>query len=104
MSDDPRPAAAETAALNARGAEMRRLWAEGIAGSATIHRVRDTGTRLAGNVVLDLELEVSVTGRERYTTTLSVPIGGTDTTPYAAGARYDVRVDPHDRDNLAFAG
>lgn len=42
---------------------MRRLWAEGISGTARITAVADTGERLAGNVVLRLELVVTHDGR-----------------------------------------
>lgn len=94
----------EAVALNRLGAEMRRLWAEGLAGSATIEAVRDTGERLAGNAVVDVDLVVLVDGRAPYATTLRTPIGGTDVTPYRPGVRYNVKVDPQDPANLTFAG
>lgn len=94
----------EAVTLNRMGAEMRRLWAEGLAGSATIQGVRDTGARLAGNAVVDIDLIVHVEGREPYATTLRTPIGGTDVGPYRAGARYNVKVDPQDPHKLTFAG
>lgn len=89
--------------LNLAGAEMRRLWAEGLPGSATITAVRDTGRRLAGNSVLELDLLVTLDGGAPYRTTVRLPIGGTDLAPYAAGARYNVRVDPQDHGRLTFA-
>jgi hypothetical protein len=89
--------------LNAAGAEMRRLWAEGVPGSATIAAMRDTGRRLAGNSVLELDLVVTLVGRTPYTTTVRLPIGGTELGPYGAGARYNVKVDPQDRDRLTFS-
>jgi hypothetical protein len=94
----------DAATLNRLGAEMRRLWAEGVAGRATIQRAHDTGERLAGNAVLDLELLVLVAGHEPYAARLRTPIGGTDVTPYGPGAQYNVKVDPHDPHNLTFAG
>lgn len=89
--------------LNAAGAEMRRLWAEGLPGSATIDAVRDTGRRLAGNSVLALDLVVTLDGGAPYRTTVRLPIGGTDLGPYRPGARYNVRVDPQDRSRLTFS-
>jgi hypothetical protein len=93
----------DAAILNAAGAEMRRLWAEGVPGSATIAAMRDTGRRLAGNSVLELDLVVSLVGRAPYTTTVRLPIGGTELGPYGAGARYNVKVDPEDHDRLTFS-
>jgi hypothetical protein len=93
----------EAATLNAMGAEMRRLWAVGVAGRATITGVQDTGRRLAGNTVLDLDLLVSVPHHAPYHTTLRVPIGGSDLTPYGPGAQYNVKVDPLDPHRVAFS-
>ncbi|MCW3041170.1 MAG: hypothetical protein JWM31_3075 [Solirubrobacterales bacterium] len=94
---------AEAASLNARGAEMRRLWAEGLPGRATITAVRDTGERLAGNTVVELELDVELEAGDPYPATLRIPIAGTDVTPYRPGSRYNVRVDPQDRGKLTFS-
>jgi hypothetical protein len=93
----------EAAVLNAMGAEMRRLWAVGVAGRATITGVRDTQQRLAGNVVLDLDLLVRVGDRSPYATRLRVPIAGRDRAPYAPGAQYNVKVDPQDPHRVAFS-
>jgi len=90
-------------ALNAAGAEMRRLWAEGIRGSAVITAASDTGERLAGNTVLELGLDVTIEGRAPYATTLRMPIAGADVTPYAAGRRYTVKVDPQEPHKLTFS-
>jgi hypothetical protein len=95
---------AEARTLNATGAEMRRLWAEGRSGTAVISTMADTGERLAGNAVLQLQLVVTPDRGEPYETTLRMPIGGDDLTPYAAGRRYAVKIDVHDRDKLTFAG
>lgn len=85
------------------GTEMRRLWADGLPGIATIIDTRDTGERLSGNTVLDLELSVARDGVEPYEATLRLPVVGDDTSPYAAGAEYNVRVDPQDRNRLTFS-
>jgi len=93
----------DTDRINAHGREIRRLLIEGVAGRAVITDARDTGERLAGNAVLDLDLLVTLDGVEPYSTTLRTPIAGSDVSPYAAGSEYSVRVDPADRTNLAFA-
>lgn len=93
----------DAARINAHGREIRRLLVEGVQGRAVITCARDTGERLAGNVVLDLDLVVTIDGLRPYETTLRTPIAGADVEPYAAGHVYGVRVDPADRTNLAFA-
>jgi hypothetical protein len=93
----------DTDRINAHGREIRRLLVEGVAGRAVITAARDTGERLAGNLILDLDLLVIVDGLTPYETTLRTPIAGSDTAPYEAGIEYGVRVDPADRTNLAFA-
>jgi hypothetical protein len=89
--------------LNATGAERRRLWAEGVTASAVITTASDTGERLAGNVVLELGLRVTVVGRAPYAVTLRVPIAGSDTSPYDPGRRYAVKIDRHDPHKLTFS-
>jgi hypothetical protein len=94
---------ADANTLNASGAEMRRLWAEGLDGSAVIRGFQDTGERLAGNAVLDLDMVVTVAGGEPYEVTHRMTIAGTDTSAYGAGSEYAVKVDPENRANLTFA-
>jgi hypothetical protein len=97
------PVVTDAERINAHGRETRRLLVEGVAGRAVITGVRDTGERLAGNVVLDVDLLVTMDGVAPYATTLRTPIAGADVSPYAAGREYGVRVDPADRTNLTFA-
>lgn len=103
VGEMPAGTAQDAATLNATGAEMRRLWAEGLDGDATIRDFTDTGERLAGNTVLDLDLIVTVAGGEPYATTLRMTIAGGDTSAYLPGSQYAVKVDPVDRTNLTFA-
>jgi hypothetical protein len=95
--------AADAAALNASGAEMRRLWAEGLDGTGVIKDARDTGERLAGNAVLDLDLVVTVAGGEPYQVTHRMTIAGTDTSGYQPGSEYALKIDPENRENVTFA-
>jgi hypothetical protein len=90
-------------AMNASGAEMRRLWAEGLDGTAVIKDFRDSGERLAGNTVLDLDMVVTVAGGEPYAVTHRMTIAGSDTSAYGPGSEYAVKVDPEDRQKLTFA-
>ena len=94
---------ADANAINASGAEMRRLWAEGLDGSAVLKGFTDTGERLAGNTVLDLQMVVTIAGGEPYEVTHRMTIAGSDTSAYEAGSEYAVKVDPENRQNLTFA-
>ncbi len=94
---------ADANAINAGGAEMRRLWAEGLDGTAILKGFTDTGERLAGNTVLDLQMVVTVAGGEPYEVTHRMTIAGADTSAYEAGSEYAVKVDPENRQNLTFA-
>lgn len=98
------PTPSSAASVNAAGQEMRRLLAEGEPGRATIEASRDTGERLAGNAVVELDLAVVLDRGESYTTTLTMPIAGKDMTPYAPGKSYAVKVDRADRARLTFSG
>lgn len=94
---------ADANAMNASGAEMRRLWAEGLDGTAILKGFTDTGEQLAGNKVLDLQMVVTIAGGEPYEVTHRMTIAGTDTSAYEAGSEYAVKVDPENRQNLTFA-
>jgi hypothetical protein len=97
------PSQSDVAETNAYGQEMRRLWAEGEDGRATIKSATDTGERMAGNTVLDLDLSVNLAAGDTYDTTLRMPIAGSDTGPYAPGTEYNVKVDRSDRSKLVFS-
>ena len=94
---------ADANAMNASGAEMRRLWAEGLDGTAILKGFTDTSEQLAGNKVLDLQMVVTIAGGEPYEVTHRMTIAGTDTSAYEAGSEYAVKVDPENRQNLTFA-
>jgi hypothetical protein len=90
--------------INQQGQEMRRIRAEGEPGRAEIRAMRDTGERLAGNWVLDLDLHVKLDAGTEYDVTHRMTIAGSDTSPYAPGKSYAVRVDPADQTKLVFSG
>ena len=85
------------------GAEMQRLWSDGVLARATITGVRDTGQRRAGNTLLDLDLAVTREDAEPYETTLRLAITGNDADSLSAGSQFNVRVDPQDQTKLTFA-
>ena len=85
------------------GAEMQRLWTDGVPARATITGVRDTGERIAGNTLLDLDLSVTRDDAESYETTLRLAITGNDAASFSTGSEFNVRVDPKDQTKLAFA-
>lgn len=85
------------------GAEMQRLWADGIPGVATIIDMRDTGERRSGNTVIDLDVRVARAGEEPYEATLRLPVTEDGAGAYEAGSAYNVRVDPQDQRRLVFS-
>jgi len=93
----------QVARVNAQGRDLRRLLAEGAPGRAVIRGWRDTGERLVGNHVLDIDLHVVLATGAEYDLTHRMTIARDDTAPYAVGTEYAVRVDPDDRENLTFA-
>jgi hypothetical protein len=86
----------------AQGNEYKRLMQVGLVGSAVISSASDSGERAAGNMVANLDLQVTPDGGEAYPVSLSYIIAGTDLGPYAPGASYPVRIDPDNRENVTF--
>ena len=96
------PTAGDVSAVNAQGQEYRRLAQVGLSGNAVITSATDTGERAAGNIVADLELQVTPEGGEVYPVTLRYIIAGDDMGPYAPGSSYSVKIDPENRQNVTF--
>ena len=86
----------------AQGNEYKRLMQVGLVGNAVISSASDSGERAAGNMVANLDLQVTPDGGEAFPVSLSYIIAGTDLGPYAPGASYPVRIDPENRENVTF--
>jgi hypothetical protein len=72
----------------------RRLMAEGLVGQATITEVRDTGTVVNQNPVVEFDLQVAVDGRDPYPVTHRQVVSKLVVGNFAPGAIVPVRVDP----------
>jgi hypothetical protein len=72
----------------------RRLMAEGLVGQATITEVRDTGTLVNQNPVVEFDLQVAVDGRDPYPVTHRQVVSKLVVGNFAPGAVVPVRVDP----------
>lgn len=96
------PSMGDVSAVNAQGAEYKRLAQVGLGGNAVITSAEDSGERAAGNMVADLQLQVTPDGGDAYPVALRYIIAGTDLSPYAAGSSYSVKIDPENRENVTF--
>ena len=72
----------------------RRLMAEGLVGQATITEVRETGTWVNANPVVEFDLQVALDGRDPYAVTHRQVVSKLVVGTFAPGAVVPVRVDP----------
>jgi hypothetical protein len=72
----------------------QRLMAEGLVGQATITEVRDTGTSVNHNPVVEFDLQVAVDGRDPYPVTHRQVVSKLVVGNFAPGAVVPVRIDP----------
>jgi hypothetical protein len=72
----------------------RRLMAEGLVGQATITEVRETGTSVNANPVVEFDLQVALDGRDPYGVTHRQVVSKLVVGTFAPGAVVPVRVDP----------
>jgi hypothetical protein len=72
----------------------RRLMAEGLIGQATITEVRETGTSVNANPVVEFDLRVALDGRDPYAVTHRQVVSKLVVGTFAPGAVVPVRVDP----------
>ena len=80
----------------------RRILANGIAGSALVLGVRDTGITINNvNAVLEARLQVTIPGRTPYETTAEVTLGRTSWGALQPGMTVAVRVDPANHARVA---
>jgi hypothetical protein len=78
--------------------QMQQLDATGIAGTAKVLSVADTGASVNDNPVCELRLAVTVPGHEAYETTLRQTIPRLQAPMLQPGTSLPVKVDPQDRD------
>ncbi|RXZ48588.1 hypothetical protein ESP57_06200 [Agromyces fucosus] len=88
--------------LNAYGQELNRIIAIGQPGTSVIKSAVDTGERISGNPWYQLEIEVTLPGREPYTVQKREMLAPQFLANYAEGSVHDIAVDPADPNKTAF--
>jgi len=83
--------------------KAQHLMANGRAGSATITAVRDTGTTVNDNPVVDLDLQVTLEGATAYPITHRQMISRLTIGSFQPGITVPVRVDPANPQSLIIA-
>lgn len=89
--------------LNAYGQEINRIFQIGEIGSGVLRSVVDTGERTAGQAWYQLEVEVSLPGKETYSVSKREMVPEMALALYAVGSTHEVRVDPADPTKIAIA-
>jgi hypothetical protein len=80
--------------LAAAQERTERLMAEGLVGHAVITEVRETGSSVNRNPVVEFDLRVALDGREPYPVTHRQVVSRLVVGTFAPGAVVPVRVDP----------
>ena len=93
---------ADQAALMAQADEQNRILTVGGKAKITIKGKTDLGKKVAGNDTYLLELEVTPEGGKPYTVKKEEIIPGQVISGYADGTTLDGRVDPADKNKVAF--
>ena len=94
--------ATDQAALMAQADEQNRILAIGEKAKITIKSKTDLGKKVAGNDTYLLELEVTPDGGKAYTVKKEEIIPSQVTSGYADGTTMDGRIDPADKNKVAF--
>jgi hypothetical protein len=94
--------AADRAALEAQADEQNRILAIGGKARITIKGKTDLGKKVAGNDTYQLELEVVPEGGKAYTVKKEEIIPPQVISGYADGTTLDGRIDPADKNKVAF--
>jgi hypothetical protein len=81
-------------AIAAEQERAERLMTEGLVGQATITQVRETGTSVNRNPVVEFDLQVALDGRAPYPVTHRQVVSKLVVGNFAPGAVIPVRVDP----------
>lgn len=93
--------AADQQELQAYGQELNRIYQIGDIGSAVITSSTDTGERTAGQAWFQLDVEVSLPGKEPYTVSKREMVPDMALANYGVGSQHEVRVDPADPNAIA---
>jgi hypothetical protein len=94
--------AADRAALEAQADEQNRILSIGDKAKVTIVSKTDTGKKVAGNDTYLLELKVEPEGGKAYTVKKEEIIPPQVISGYADGTTMDGRIDPADKNKVAF--
>ena len=94
--------AADQAALMAQADEQNRILAIGEKAKITITGKTDLGKKVAGNDTYQLTLEVTPEGGKAYTVKKEEIIPSQVISGYADGTTMDGRIDPADKNKVAF--
>jgi hypothetical protein len=94
--------AADRDKIQANADEINRILTVGGAAKATIISKTDTGEKVAGNSMYQLKLSVVPEGGKAYEVTKIEMIPPQVLTGYADGTTMDARVDPADKNKVAF--
>ncbi|NLA55803.1 MAG: hypothetical protein GX859_05830 [Corynebacterium humireducens] len=90
-------------ALQEYGRELQRLQQVGIRGVGVIRSVSPTGEKASGVDWADIEIDMTLPGRDTYLATTRIMMPRNTADMYAPGSRHNVAIDPADPNNFAFA-
>jgi len=90
----------EVGKLEAYEESTRNVPANGLRGEATITAVRDTGVQVNNMPMLEIELQVSLEGREPYTASVRQVVQHCALAQAQPGMKVPVRVDPENRESV----
>jgi hypothetical protein len=89
--------------MQEEGQRAQHLMAHGVVGQGTITALRDTGMTVNDNPRIELDLTVTVPGREPYAVTHAQTISRLAIAGFQPGATVPVRVDPNDPAQMIIA-
>jgi hypothetical protein len=93
---------ADQAKIQEQADEQNRILTVGSPAQITIVSKTDTGTKVAGNPVYQLQLSVAPEGGAAYTATISQIVPSITISGYSDGTTMAGRVDPADKNKIAF--
>ena len=93
---------ADQSKIQAQADEQNRILTIGSPAQVTIVSKTDSGTKVAGNPVYQLELSVTPESGDAYTASISQILPTVTLASYADGTTLAARVDPADKNKIAF--